>query len=287
MDIGLTASLNGIPRSQQGFRLSAGEKISWCFPMEASGSDLLEVRVSPGGALDTDDALRIRLPSIGPMRAQPHASLPATVLAALDALEGGSSGPPPEGEPVVLFRGEVPENLPSRWVYFAATPAKGVSKDSSSPPVVLEPLTPGRRFLEPIDLVTLEADVLPPMPPPQGAIPIALAGGRVAIALVDGPQSRGVWWGIPVEATSLAGNGRFPLVLARMREWLGSSHEPVKSVTSLSTDSDLEPRAAVAVRDAAAVLQDTRRRPTPLRMGFLWGALILSLGESVRRWLAK
>jgi hypothetical protein len=113
-----------------------------------------------------------------------------------------------------------------------------------------------------------------------------LAGGLVAIAAVDAPKTRGIWWGIPVQATSLAGNGRLPLVLARMAQWLSTGRAPPEGQTSMKSESDLTPRPPDSARDANAVIRTARREPTPLRSVFLWCALFFCVAEGARRCLS-
>lgn len=275
----LDASLEGAgPRET--LDLGPGTEATWSFPVRAPKGGLLQVRALPGGALSADDARQLRLAEPLTLRVESERSLPPAVAAAIEAFEDLAT-PRRGGGPVTLFLERLPDRLPSRWIFLASH--WGSTRERTEPAVALDLLDWDSELRDLADLVLVDPAALPPLPVPAGAMPLALAGGRPVVAVVDAPGSRGVWWGVPIEATNLSEGGVLPLVLSRMLRWLGTPRDRLVPEAALS-GADLTPRPPVGARDAAAI-REGGFRSWPLRTSLLWIALVVAVTEGVRRGL--
>jgi len=279
-ELTLTSVVDAVIGIGTSLRLDPDETATWQLAVSGGGSRLFEVRVSPGGALAADDAARIRLPGPFHLTLRSEREPGPALMAALAAIDGTPASRGEEGI-VVLFSEKVPGDLPPRWIYLR-TRSSAIAT-SSAPPVALDLLESASGVLDPADLILVDPAALPPLQPPEGSIPIALAQGRPAVALVDRAGSRGVWWGVSIEATSLPEGDLLPLVLVRGLRWLEGAES---SDASTFEQADLTPRPPGGARDALAVLGDARPSPLPARALLLWSTLGLAALEMARRWAA-
>lgn len=275
----LSASVDGEPVLHEYLEIKPYESRDWWFPVPSSAGEFLEVRIDPGGALAVDDALLRRLPRKYSIEFEKQNHLSREVRAALSVLQRSCA--PLQGEPLPVFLIEdvFPEVLPPRWIFLTGNTKTDIS-DEMKPGIVLDTTFLDRNMLEPYFPVIVEHSALPPAPLPDDSVPLALAAGIPAIALVERKDSRGVWCGVPLESTDLPGRGYLPMVLSEMLAWLTDSGQPALRSDAMQEHPYLNPvEQAVPIHSPPT----NETRSISLKTPLLIFAGILVLGEGARR----
>jgi hypothetical protein len=258
----------------------ADETATWRFDVEYRPAALLETLVRPGGAVACDDAARRVLPRTFSLLRDENRPLSAEIAAAMQVLPLPiSSG---DELPVRLFRERLPAELPAHWLFLAS--GSDDAPRRRGPAVALEVAGPGGDFLGAYEPVLIDPAVDPVGRPPEGAVPVAFVRGQPAIAIFEASRSRGVWCGIPLEATDLAERGALPLVLVDMLDWVAGTR-PTTHRQFRDRVADLTANPPIGARPAAAFLRESRTRPVDLKAVLLWVAAGLLVAEGGRRWI--
>jgi hypothetical protein len=273
------AEVEGGHRDEATLEPGRDGSIEWSFEFETRPGATLAVSVRPGGALADDDTLRVALPASTSFALGADVELPRAIAAALDVLGEPGRRFEPQDE-VTIYRGDPPSESAARWIALPAVTRR--AGGASITPGGLDIFGPDGAFLEPFHPILVEPGLVPASAPPAGARPIAAVGGRPAIALVEDELSRGIWCGIPLEATDLAGRGALPLVMAAMVAWLDGDASGAPRAQR-ATSPDLTPRPPEGARRAS---DRHSKGPSPLRGALLGFVAVLVLLEATRRALS-
>jgi hypothetical protein len=276
----LTGTLDGTLVAEKTLSIPSDETATWRFDVEYRPAALLETLVRPGGAVACDDAARRVLPRTFSLLRDENRPLSAEIAAAMQVLPLPiSSG---DELPVRLFRERLPAELPAHWLFLAS--GSDDAPRRRGPAVALEVAGPGGDFLGAYEPVLIDPAVDPVGRPPEGAVPVAFVRGQPAIAIFEASRSRGVWCGIPLEATDLAERGALPLVLVDMLDWVAGTR-PTTHRQFRDRVADLTANPPIGARPAAAFLRESRTRPVDLKAVLLWVAAGLLVAEGGRRWI--
>jgi hypothetical protein len=267
--------------------LPAGETALWRIALAPGTQGLIEVQVLPGGALAEDDRREAIVPGPVDLEVAQAAALDPALGATIESLAAFGVIAPGHAT-VTLLRGSLPNPPPRRFILLASGPPPETRLPR--PAVALDFIDRHAPFLEAADPVYVDAAAFPPPPMPPGAVPVALVAGKPAVAVIDEADRRGIWWGIPLEGSNLAEEGRLPLVFAAMLRWLNEGPDPSRTATSssetISDETDLVPRPPEGARAAEIVAKEPPAGSWPLRRPLLWLALVLVAAEGVRRALS-
>lgn len=254
---------------------------TWLSRLEADAREegWVEARVTPGGGLDQDDVVRM-MSRPRRLTLAPGAMAPPEIAAAIEAL--ALPAPAADGAPpAVLFLEHSPERLPPRWIVLSSNRPRATAKSAAR--VALDLLPQAPEFLRRTGPIFVPMASLPPSVAPPGTIPVALAAGRPAVALMLGPPFRGIWCGVPFEAGGSASN--IPLRLDAMLQWLDGSEIDDGFQRAEALDADLRPDLPTHMKPA---MPGGRAASVPVSLRGAVSSIVLGLVvlEGCRRWLA-
>ena len=241
-------SVNGLSAGSVGLEVAGLESARATTPIDAGPGDVVSVQL-----LETDDALAMDDRSDLVVGGGPDRNVVIVgegspfLLALIDAVDGFATGGTGPAEVLVVDGGELPEIDRPAWLIAPDTPPEGMTVTELVRNVAVTFQRPGEPILDAVDLSSVAVAEAQVLDAPRW-LTLVRAGDVPLILLGEVNGHRVAYFTFDITHSNLSVQVGFPILGARILEWLGGAAAGAVSTEPAGTPIPLTVQAGLTAR---------------------------------------